>query len=196
MLTNLPLPSFYDPTAVERLYHFSYEQRAAEAERWAKEHGIRRATEDTFRIALIAVDVQNTFCLPGFELYVGGRSGRGAVEDNQRLVEFVYRNLGAITQIYPTLDTHQAAQIFHALFLVDSDGRHPGPMTTVTVADVESGVWQFNADLAQPGDRRGLCAKAPVALYPHVGGDGPLCADDLALSCHAGVDWPCAGSGL
>lgn len=148
MLTNLPLPPFYEPAAVERLYRVPYEQRAAEAERWAQQHGIRRAVTDDYRIALIAVDVQNTFCLPDFELYVGGRSGRGAVEDNRRLVEFVYHNLGAITQIYPTLDTHQAAQIFHALFFVDAKGRHPGPMTTVTAEEVEAGVWRFNADLA------------------------------------------------
>lgn len=148
MLTNLPLPPHYDPAMIGQIYHFPYEQRAAEAERWAQQHGIRRAVEDTFRVALIAVDVQNTFCLPDFELYVGGRSGRGAVEDNRRLVEFVYRNLGAITQIYPTLDTHQAAQIFHALFFVDADGHHPGPMTTITQQDIEAGVWRFNVDLA------------------------------------------------
>lgn len=28
MLTNLPLPPFYDPAAVERIYHFPYEGRA------------------------------------------------------------------------------------------------------------------------------------------------------------------------
>jgi nicotinamidase-related amidase len=148
MLTNLPLPSFYDPASVEHIYHFPYERRAAEAEAWARQHDIRRAAEDATRIAMIAVDVQNTFCLPGFELYVGGRSGRGAVEDTRRLVEFVYHNLGSITQIYPTLDTHQAAQIFHALFFVDAEGRHPGPMTTITVQDVQDGAWRFNADLA------------------------------------------------
>lgn len=148
MWNTLPLPSFYDPATVERIHHFPYEQRAAAAEAWAKEHGLRRAAEDDTRIALIAVDVQNTFCLPDFELYVGGRSGRGAVDDTRRLVEFVYHNLGSITQIYPTLDTHQAAQIFHALFFVDAAGRHPGPMTTITVQDVQEGAWRFNADLA------------------------------------------------
>ena len=39
--------------------------------------------------------------------------GTGAVDDTRRLCEFVYRNLGRITQIVPTLDTHQAMQIFH-----------------------------------------------------------------------------------
>ena len=68
------------------------------------------------------IDVQNTFCIPDFELYVAGSSGHGAVEDNIRLCEFIYRNLGEITRITATMDTHTAMQIFHAIFLVDEDG--------------------------------------------------------------------------
>jgi nicotinamidase-related amidase len=33
------------------------------------------AADDSFRICLLAVDVQNTFCIPGYELFVAGRSG-------------------------------------------------------------------------------------------------------------------------
>ena len=197
MLANLPLPPHYQPESVERIFRVPYEQRAAEAERWAAEFSLRPAVEDKFRVALIAVDVQNTFCLPEFELYVGGRSGRGAVDDNRRLVEFVYRNLGVITQIYPTLDTHQAAQIFHALFFVNERGEHPGPMTTVTVQDIENGVWRFNKDLgSQLGHRPGLCAGALASLHAHAGRDGTLCADRVALSRHAGIDRPCVGAGV
>ena len=61
--------------------------------------------------------MQNTFCTPGFELFVAGRSGTGALDDSRRLCEFVYRNLGSLTQIVPTLDTHQALQIFHRALL-------------------------------------------------------------------------------
>jgi hypothetical protein len=49
-----------------------------------------------------AVGVQNTFCTPGFELFVTGRSGRAAVDDNRRLCASVYC---AITQIVASLDT-------------------------------------------------------------------------------------------
>jgi nicotinamidase-related amidase len=90
------------------------------------------------------VDVQNTFCIPGYELYVGGRSGTGAVDDNRRLVQFIYRNLGAITEISATFDTHQAIQIFHATFLVDENGQHPAPYTLVSAEDVRRGRWKFN----------------------------------------------------
>ena len=37
------------------------------------------------RAALLLVDVQNTFCLPEFELFVAGRSGSGAVDDYARI---------------------------------------------------------------------------------------------------------------
>ena len=44
-----------------------------------------------FGPCLLLVDVQNTFCIPGYELFVGGQSGNGAVEDNMRLCQFIYR---------------------------------------------------------------------------------------------------------
>src|SRR4029450_9393993 len=78
------------------------EERAREARSWAEEHGIRPAQDDDLRICLLAVDVQNTFCIPGFELFVGGRSGTGAVDDKRSLCELLYRNLGVITQIVPS----------------------------------------------------------------------------------------------
>jgi nicotinamidase-related amidase len=121
-----------------------YEQRAKEAEGWARRHGGTPARDDSRRICLVAVDVQNTFCTPGFELFVPG-----APADNRRLCEFIYRNLGAITQIIPTLDTHQAAQIFHAAWLVDAEGRHPAPYTLVSAEDVEQGVWRASNPAAQ-----------------------------------------------
>jgi nicotinamidase-related amidase len=95
---------------------------------------------------LVAVDVQNTFCIPGFELYVGGRTGAGAVDDNLRLCQFLYRNLDFVTAIAPTMDTHEAIQIFHPLFLVDEKGEHPYPFTSVSEDDVRRGRWRFDPD--------------------------------------------------
>src|SRR5207247_5487001 len=107
----LPVPSHFEPQAVGEVWRVPYEARARDAEAWGREHGLRPAAEDALRICLVAVDVQNTFCIPDFELFVGGRSGTGAVDDNRRLCQFVYRNLGAITRVVPTLDTHQAMQV-------------------------------------------------------------------------------------
>ena len=145
---ELPVPPHFDPIAVGRVWRVPYENRAGEAAAWVSDHDLRPAVEDELRLCLVAVDVQNTFCVPGFELFVAGRSGTGAVDDTRRLVEFIYRNLGAITKIYPSLDTHQAMQIFHRVWLIDEEGHHPDPYTLVCTADVESGRWRPNPEVA------------------------------------------------
>ena len=144
MASGLPIPPHFDPERVGEVWRVAYEERAAGAVTWAREHALGPAADDTFRLCLVVVDVQNTFCTPGFELVVPG-----AVDDNRRLCEFVYRNLGSITRIVPTLDTHQAMQIFHALWLVDERGEHPAPYTLVSADDVERGVWRMNPAVAR-----------------------------------------------
>lgn len=144
----LPLPPHFDPDRVGDVWRVAYEDRAREAREWAAKHSLTAAAGDSFRLCLLVVDVQNTFCIPGFELFVAGRSGHGAVDDNCRLVEFVYRNLGVITQVLPSLDTHDAMQVFHAIWLVDDDGNHPGPYTLVSADDVERGRFRVNPAVA------------------------------------------------
>jgi nicotinamidase-related amidase len=143
-VAELPVPPHFDPDRVGEVWRVPYQERADEAQAWAEEHGLRPALENGFRICLVCVDVQNTFCIPGFELFVAGRSGTGAVDDNRRLCEFLYRNLGAITEIVPTLDSHRAMQIFHPIWLIDEQGRHPEPFTLISPDDVEWGRWRVN----------------------------------------------------
>jgi nicotinamidase-related amidase len=145
---SLPVPDHFDSSQVGAIWRVPYQDRAAAAELWAREHTISPADRDTARVCLVAVDVQNTFCIPGFELYVGGRSGTAAVDDNRRLCEFIYRNLAAITRIVPTMDTHRLMAVFHAIHLVDENGQHPPPFTLVSHEDVTSGRWRFNPALA------------------------------------------------
>jgi nicotinamidase-related amidase len=145
---ELPIPKHFSPDYVGKVWRVPYQERAAEAETWSKEHGLQPSSEDKFRICLMPVDVQNTFCIPGFELYVGGRSGTGAVDDNRRLCHFIYRNLNRITQICPTMDTHQAMQIFHSIFLINEKEDHPTPFTMVSEEDIRRGVWRFNPEVA------------------------------------------------
>jgi nicotinamidase-related amidase len=148
-MQQLPVPPHFDPGRVGEVWRVPYEERARGAQAWAEEHGVRPAATDGFRLCLVCVDVQNTFCIPDFELFVAGRSGTGAVDDNVRLCEFVYRNLGAITEIVPTLDTHRSMQIFHEVWLVDEEGNHPEPYTLVSADDVERGRWRVNAAAAE-----------------------------------------------
>jgi nicotinamidase-related amidase len=159
-MPGLPVPPHFDPDRVGEVWRVPYEERAREAPAWAARHGVRPAAEDGFRLAVLAVDVQNTFCIPEFELFVAGRSGRGAVDDCRRLCEFVYRNLGAITQVFPSLDTHHAMQVFHAIWLVDEHGEHPAPYTLVSAQDVASGRWRVNPVIADAiGDDAGHLAR-------------------------------------
>lgn len=144
-MSFLPLPKHFNPGTVDRIWRVDYAQRAEDARRWARDHGVAPAAGDAPRVGLLLVDCQNTFCIPDHELFVGGRSGRGAVDDNIRLCEFIYRNLHRITEITVTLDTHTAIQIFHPLFWTDAHGNHPvGAQTVITLDDLESGRWTVN----------------------------------------------------
>ncbi|MGZ9223569.1 MAG: isochorismatase [Anaerolineales bacterium] len=147
-MNDLPVPDFFDAERVRAVWRIPYEERARAARDWAAQHGLQPASADLTRIWLMLIDVQNTFCIPEFELYVGGRSGRGAVEDNVRLCEFIYRNLGNLTQITATMDTHQTMQVFHAIFLVDKDGNHPAPYTDIHASELREGKWMFNPALS------------------------------------------------
>jgi nicotinamidase-related amidase len=148
----LPVPTHFDPERMGQVWRVPYEERAREAAAWAAEHRLSPAAEDSRRLCLLAVDVQNTFCVPEFELFVPG-----AVDDNRRLCAFVYRNLGAITQILPSLDTHHAMQVFHAVWLVDEHGEHPAPYTLISAEDVATGRWRVDPAVAEAlgidGDR-------------------------------------------
>jgi nicotinamidase-related amidase len=145
---QLPIPPHFDRDRVGQVWRVPYQQRAAQAAAWARQHGVQPAARDRVRICLMPIDCQNTFCLPDFELFVGGPSGNGAVEDNVRLCQFIYRNLGVLTAVAPTLDTHTAMQIFHSAFLVNEAGDHPAPMTAMALEDVERGRWKVNPAVA------------------------------------------------
>lgn len=143
------VPAHFDPLNVSEIFRVDYEQRARDARDWRDRFGIAASANDTHRVGLLLVDVQNTFCVPDFELFVAGRSGTAAVEDNARLCRFLYENLGSITTVHATLDTHTAMQIFHSVFLVDESGEHPAPMTAVSLHDVETGRWKVNPRVAE-----------------------------------------------
>jgi nicotinamidase-related amidase len=147
--TQLPTPDYFDTKKVSEVWRVPYQERAAEGKEWAEKYSIQPAASDKNQICLLIIDAQNTFCLPEFELFVGGRSGSGAVDDNLRLCEFIYRNLNAITTIAPTMDTHTAMQIFHPIFWINEAGEHPLPAaTSITLEEVQQGIWKVNPAVA------------------------------------------------
>ncbi len=146
---RLPIPPHFDPSRVGDVWQVPYLDLASAAEAWAEQHKITAAAADERRIGLVLVDTQVSFCVPGSDLFVAGRSGRGAVEDNTRLCVFIYENLHTISEISATLDTHTAMQIFHPVFWVDEAGEHPAPHTEISAAQVERGVWRVNRAVAK-----------------------------------------------
>jgi nicotinamidase-related amidase len=166
-LRELAVPPHFDAKKVGEVWRVPYQDRAAQAEKWAKQHNIPPASHDDFRFCLMPVDVQNTFCIPDFELFVAGRSSTGAVDDNRRLCEFIYRNLHNLNTICPTMDTHQALQIFHSVFLVNEDGEHPAPFTLVSEEDVKAGGWKVNPQVVEMLGMNQEYVQRYLAHYTH-----------------------------
>lgn len=141
--TTLSLPAFYNADNVvndERWIDYNALQKAAID--WRRQNGLRAVATDHTKVGMLVIDAQNTFCHPAGELFVAGASGTGAVDDSIRTVEFIYRNLGVISGIDCTLDTHRMFAVFHPSFLVNEQGEHPAPFTQVSNDDIKSGIWK------------------------------------------------------
>jgi nicotinamidase-related amidase len=124
-------PTFYEPGSVASLYVERAARVAGEAAAWRADGRVRDAREDRVRIAAFGIDCQVAFCTPGASLFVPG-----AVEDSIRTVEWLYRNLEAITTLVLSLDTHSVHQVFHPASWVDAAGHHPEPFTVITAEDI------------------------------------------------------------
>ncbi len=142
--TTLPYPAFYDPALVADTDRWlDYNELAIKAVEYRHDHGLRPAKDDRKKLGLLNIDTQVTFCHPHGELSVAG-----AVDDTQRLVEFVYRNMGILTAIDCTLDTHRAYAVFHPTFIADQEGDNPGPYTLVSHQDILDGKWAASPFMA------------------------------------------------
>jgi nicotinamidase-related amidase len=146
---ELPIPPFYGSAHASQWSYRPDQQALFEAAReWRSTHGLRPAGEDAKRIHLLLIDLQKDFCFPEGALYVGGRSGRGAIDDSDRIARFIYRNLARLTDIRCTLDTHFPFQIFFASFWHDDEGRPLAPHRTITTADIRAGAVRPNPAVA------------------------------------------------
>ena len=99
------------------------------------------AAQDKEKVLVIGIDVQNDFMEQG-ELPVPGSH-----QDVSNFTKFIYNNLGKITKIAVSLDTHQPQQVFHAVWWRDVDGNAPQPFTMITQQDIEADTWKAQFSL-------------------------------------------------
>ena len=120
-----------------------------QAEAWKVSHRLSPVGGDKEHIHLLVIDDQYDFTFPEGALFVAGRSGKGAMEAQDRLVQFIYQYLGEITQITCTMDTHLAYQIFSPCAHLKDDGAHPDPHTIITADEYRSAKYRPNPAMAR-----------------------------------------------
>jgi nicotinamidase-related amidase len=149
-VTPLPLPGLFDPRrAADHGYRPDAAAIAASAADWRAQHRLRASAADETRVHLLLIDVQKDFCFPEGSLYVAGRTGTGAIDDSRRIASFIYRNLGAITDITTTMDTHFAYQIFSPAFWIAKDGAPLTAHRVITADEIGSGEVRPNPAVAR-----------------------------------------------
>src|SRR5262245_3943817 len=145
-----PIPKFFDAKhAAAWDYRPDAAELASAATGWRAQHKIKPSAADETRVHLLLIDVQKDFCFPEGTLYVAGRSGHGAIDDSRRIAEFVYTNVGAITEITTTLDTHLAYQIFFPSFWLDKNDQMLAPFRTITSDEITAGEVRPNPAMAK-----------------------------------------------
>lgn len=136
---QLPVPGFVN---FDNASKWSYSPNQGDvfgaADEWRRQHSIKPYASDKTKIEVLVIDAQKDFCHPEGSLYVAGRSGTGAIDDNRRLARFIYQNLHLITGITATMDTHFPHQIFFPAFWKDD---HDAPVSahTIITADMVKG---------------------------------------------------------
>ncbi len=143
------LPPFYK---MENAFNVHYEPDPRSvflAAQDAKQtHAWSDSAEDEQKICLIIIDGQRDFCFPSGSLYVAGHSGKGAMEDNDRLARFIYRETASLSKILPTFDSHRPFQIFFSSFWQDRHGQAVPPHSVITAAEIANGTFTPAAGIA------------------------------------------------
>ncbi|MHA2279599.1 MAG: hypothetical protein ACXAC5_01725 [Promethearchaeota archaeon] len=128
-------------------------------------------------IVLSVIDCQIDFTNPEGALFVPG-----AVEDTDRLNRFIYKNVGLISHVLGSLDSHYIFQPFHRFNWIAGskptsrpDGRpyqsgeHPDPFTIITLQDVRDGVWmplRFPQKMQEYLQKLERDAKKQLCIWP------------------------------
>ena len=102
----------------------------------AEQERFTAAIDDSPKRLLLCIDVQKDF------IEGGALAVPGSIADVERITRFIYNNMGGISRIMCSLDTHIAHQIFHPCWWVNTAGDHPDPYTIITYDDVVANRWR------------------------------------------------------
>ena len=136
-VTDYPVPAFYEPANTDNIWIERAQLIADTARQYRAQHKISPSVHDKTKIAVFGIDAQI-----GFVNSQGSLSVPGAIDDVNRAVQFIYRNIGRITSLQFSMDTHRVFQIFHPAFWIDENGNNPPPFTPITTDDIRSGKWR------------------------------------------------------
>ena len=157
----MPVPLYYDPSQVGTLYSPDVGRAINEGDN----SGLSPSSSDSRKVALILVDAQVDF------VHVDGSlSVPGAVDDTRRTIEWLYQNVGQVTQIFASLDTHVLKQIFYPTWWVNQAGDHPQPFTAISAEQVRQGIWSpttemdWSVEYVQMLEERG---KKTLIIWPY-----------------------------
>lgn len=155
MVTSVPngyVPDWYSSSDCGVLCLPDLDRAARSGAEFGRDHGIGKAQKwqnESPSIVLSVIDCQIDFTNPKGALFVPG-----AVEDTDRLNRFIYRNVGRLSHILASLDSHYLFQPFHRFNWIAGprptsrndgrsyqEGEHPDPFTIITLKDVRDGAW-------------------------------------------------------
>jgi nicotinamidase/pyrazinamidase len=169
-------PPFYEPDRIGTLFYPNVGRIAAEA----AAANLPPSAADQQKTHLLVVDMQIDFCHEKGTLYVPG-----ARQDVRRLIEFIFRNAGQISDVTCSLDSHLPFQIFHPAWWVDEQGNHPAPFTIISHEAVQRGTWRplrapgWSVDYVRQLQEK---AKKELLIWPYhvpIGGIGSALDPEL-----------------
>lgn len=172
------VPTWYDPAKVGRLRKPELDRAAMTGAEYARANGIPPVTKGSGQNVLLAViDQQVDFIDPDGNLPVAG-----AVADTDRLNRWIYNNVGIISHIVASLDTHYLFQPFHRMNWqagsrpaikpngqLYKEGENPLPFTLISLKDLRDDVWRpvrFPAEMQRYLGKLEADAKKTLCIWP------------------------------
>ena len=131
--TTAPVPRPLRSRPRGEVWRVDYETRFEDAETLARRSAVCRPPSRTdFRVALVASTSRTPSARRASSSSSRGGPAPAPLDDCRRLCEFLYRNLHRVDPHRADAQTRtRRCRSSIAIFLVDADGRHPQPFTTV-----------------------------------------------------------------